>query len=169
MKRITSERAVENTRLKFSEETEREIQRLLERRETPQSALVGVLHLAQAQFKYISGEVEELIAGRLGLTVAHVHGVMTFYTMFHDKPVGKYLLQFCSTLPCALRGSEELFDHCVKKFGIKNGETTRDGRFTLMKVECLGSCGTAPVVQINDDYYENLDVAALDRLLDSLR
>lgn len=155
-------------KLQFSEETEREIQRLLERRETPQSALMGVIHLAQAQFGHISTEVEELIAQRLGLKLAHVHGVVTFYTMFRTKPMGKYLLQFCSTLPCALRGSEELFDYCSKKLGIKNGETTKDGKFTLLKVECLGSCGTAPVVQINDDYYEDLDKDKLDKILSSL-
>lgn len=155
-------------KLQFSEETEREIQKLLERRENPQSALMGVIHLAQAQFGYISTEVEELIAQRLGLKLAHVHGVVTFYTMFRTKPMGKYLLQFCSTLPCALRGSEELFDYCSKKLGIKNGETTKDGKFTLLKVECLGSCGTAPVVQINDDYYEDLDKDKLDKILSSL-
>lgn len=154
--------------MQFSEETEREIQKLLERRETPQSALMGVIHLAQSQFGHISPEVEKLIAQRLGLTFAHVHGVVTFYTMFRTRPVGKYLLQFCSTLPCALRGSEELFDYCSKKLGIKNGETTRDGKFTLIKVECLGSCGTAPVVQINDDYYEDLDKDKLDKILSSL-
>lgn len=153
---------------KFNEETEKGIQTLIERRENSQSALMGVLHLAQKQFGCFTPEVEEMVAERLGLKLAHVHGVVTFYTMFQTKPVGKYLLQFCSTLPCALRGSEELFDHCSKKLGIKNGETTPDGRFSLMKVECLGSCGTAPVVQINDDYHENLDEQALDKLLDSL-
>jgi len=159
---------VENGKPKFSEETEREILRLIELRENPKSAMMGVLHVVQKQFGFISGDVEALVAERLGVSPAHVHGVVTFYTMYHDKPVGKYLLQFCSTLPCALRGSEELFDHCAKKLGIRNGETTRDGRFTLMKVECLGSCGTAPVVQINDDYHENLDVEKLDKLLASL-
>jgi len=82
--------------------------------------------------------------------------------------VGKYLVQFCSTLSCALRDSENLFHHCSKKLGIKNGETTANGKFSLLKVECLGSCGTAPVVQLNEDYHENMTVEKLDRLLDSL-
>lgn len=159
---------MDNGKPKFSEETEREIQKLIERRETPKSALMGILHVVQKQFGFFTGEVEDLVAKRIGVPPAHVHGVVTFYTMYHGKPVGKYLLQFCSTLPCALRGSEELFDHCAKKFGIKNGETTKDGKFSLMKVECLGSCGTAPVVQINEDYHENLDVVKLDKLLSSL-
>ena len=157
-----------DVKVKFSEETEKEIQKLIEQRENPQSALMGVLHLARKQFGFISSEVEDLVAARLSLSLAHVHGVVTFYSMFHDKPVGKYLLKFCSTLPCALRGSEHLFDHCMRKFGIRNGETSSDGKFTLMKVECLGSCGTAPVVQINDNYHEDLDIPALDKLLDSL-
>ena len=157
-----------NDQIKFSDETEKGIEKVLGKRETKQSALMAALHIVQKQFGYFSPDAEELVAERLGLGVAHVHGVVTFYTMFNEKPVGKYLLQFCSTLPCALRGSEELFDHCAGKLGVKNGETTSDGKFTLMKVECLGSCGTAPVVQINDDYHENLTIESFDKLLDSL-
>ena len=126
------------------------------------------LHLAQREYGCISPEVEEMIADRLELTLAYVHGVVTFYTFFHTESVGKYLLQFCSTLPCALRGSDELFDHCSKKLGIKAGETTQDGKFTLVKVECLGSCGTSPVVQVNEDYHEEMSIEKLDKLLDSL-
>lgn len=154
--------------IKFSDETEKGIEAVLGKRETKQSALMDALHIVQKQFGYFSPDAEELVAQRLGLGVAHVHGVVTFYTMFNEKPVGRYLLQFCSTLPCALRGSEELFDHCAEKLGVKNGETTSDGKYTLMKVECLGSCGTAPVVQVNDDYHENLTIESFDKLLDSL-
>jgi len=154
--------------MNFSPEAEKEFQKIMARSETKQGALMMTLHLAQSQFGHISSEVEEMISKRLALTLAYVHGVVTFYTYFHSKPVGKYLVQFCSTLPCALRGSEELFEHCAKKLGIKNGETTSNGKFTLLKVECLGSCGTAPVVQLNEDYHEDMTVEKLDRLLDSL-
>lgn len=126
------------------------------------------LHLTQREFGCISPDVEKMIGERLGLELAYIHGLATFYTYFHTKPVGKYLLQFCSTLPCALRGSEQLFDHCAKKLGLKNGQTTSNGLFTLIKVECLGSCGTAPVVQINEDYHEDMSVEKLDKLLESL-
>jgi len=154
--------------MNFSPEAEKEFQKIMARSETKQGALMMTLHLAQSQFGHISPEAEEMISEKLNLTLAYVHGVVTFYTYFHSKPVGKYLVQFCSTLPCALRGSEELFDHCSKKLGIKNGETTSNGKFTLLKVECLGSCGTAPVVQLNEDYHEDMTTEKLDRLLDSL-
>ncbi len=152
----------------FSAEGQKEFRKILDDSETRQGALMMSLHLAQREFGHVNQEVEELLAEKLGLTLAYVHGVVTFYSYFHTEPVGKYLLQFCSTLPCALRGSEELHDHVCKKLGIKSGETTSDGKFTVIKVECLGSCGTAPVVQVNEDYHEDMTVEKLDKLLDSL-
>ena len=95
--------------------------------------------------------------------------MVSFYTMFHRKPVGRHVVQVCRTLSCALMGADELFEHLTRKLGVGPGETTSDGRFTLKCVECLASCGTAPVVQINDDYYENLTPAGLDRVLDGLK
>jgi len=154
--------------MEFSAEGQKEFQSILDKSETRQGALMMALHLAQREFGHIGREVEEMLAEKLGLTLAYVHGVVTFYTYFHAQPVGKYLLQFCSTLPCALRGSEELHDHACKKLGIRSGETTPDGKFTVVKVECLGSCGTAPVVQVNEDYHEEMTVEKLDKLLDSL-
>lgn len=154
--------------MEFSPQAREEFQRILDRSETKQGALMMTLHLAQREFGCINPEVEELIASELDLMLAYVRGVVTFYTYFHTEPVGKYLLQFCSTLPCALRGSEALHDHCCKKLGIKSGATTSDGKFTVIKVECLGSCGTAPVVQVNEDYHEDMSVEKLDKLLDSL-
>lgn len=152
----------------FSAEGQKEFRKILENSETRQGALMMSLHLAQREFGSISREVEEMLAEKLGLTLAYVHGVVTFYSYFHTQPLGKYLLQFCSTLPCALRGSEELHDHACKKLGIESGETSSDGKFTVIKVECLGSCGTAPVVQVNEDYHEEMTVEKLDKLLDSL-
>jgi len=154
--------------MEFSPEAEKEFRKILDRSETKQGALMMTLHLAQREFGCVDPDVEKLIAEKLDLKLAYVHGLVTFYTYFHTESVGKYLLQFCSTLPCALRGSDELFAHCSKKFGIKNGETTPDGKFTLVRVECLGSCGTAPVVQVNEDYHEDMDIDKLDKLIDSL-
>ena len=87
---------------------------------------------------------------------AHVHGAVTFYTMYKQRPTGKYHIQVCTTLSCMLRGSDELVEHLEQKLGIKVGETTPDGKFSLVRVECLGSCGTAPMFQLNDDYHEDL-------------
>jgi NADH-quinone oxidoreductase subunit E len=98
-----------------------------------------------------------------------VFGVATFYTMFNLKPVGKYHLQLCMTLSCSLMGSDRLFRHLERKLEVGHGETTRDGRFTLRKVECLAACGGGPCMQVNFDYHENLDEAKVDALLENLR
>jgi len=99
------------------------------------------------------------------VSAAHVHGAVTFYTMFKQRPSGRYHVQVCTTLSCMLRGSDELLEHIEKKLGIRAGETTPDGKFSLVRVECLGSCGTAPMLQLNDDYHEDLTPEAVDRLL----
>jgi NADH-quinone oxidoreductase subunit E len=132
------------------------------------SAVLPLLYVAQREFGYVPKEAEELVAGLLDLPPADVAGVVSFYTMFHREPVGKYVVQVCRTLSCALMGADDLASHLQKKLGIGPGETTPDGRFTLKWVECLASCGTAPVVQINDDYHENLSIQQLNQLLDSL-
>jgi NADH:ubiquinone oxidoreductase subunit E len=104
----------------------------------------------------------------LDLPPVRIYEVATFYTMLRTRPCGKYLLQVCRSLSCCLVGGEGVLHHIEKRLGIHDGQTTPDGTFTLMTVECLGSCGTGPVVQINDDYHESLTVESLDRLLDSL-
>jgi NADH-quinone oxidoreductase subunit E len=108
------------------------------------------------------------VAAELELSPAHVFGVLTFYTHYRRPGDGKYLLQVCSTISCALRGSRDIAAYLEKRLGIEPGQTTPDGKFTLKKVECLGSCGTAPVVQINETYHENMTPEKLDRILDSL-
>ena len=108
------------------------------------------------------------MARLLDVPPADVAGVVSFYTMFHRQPVGKYVVEVCRTLSCALMGADDIASHLRRKLGISPGETTPDGRFTLRNVECLGSCGTAPAVQINGVYHENLDIQSLDRILDSL-
>ena len=153
----------------FSEETRRELDRVVSRYPDREAAILPALHLAQREFGYVSDEAIAHVAGLIGVTAARVEGVATFYTMYNRKPVGKYHVQICRNLSCSLMGAEHLIERVSKKLGIKPGETTADGRITLTKAECLGSCGTAPVMQVNDDYHENLTADSIDRILDGLR
>jgi NADH-quinone oxidoreductase subunit E len=130
--------------------------------------MLPVLWLVQRQQGWVSLEAEEWIGRRLGVEPSHVHGCVTFYTMYKPKPSGRHHIQVCTTVSCMLRGCDELLAHIEKKLGIHPGETTRDGKFSLVKVECLGSCDTAPMLQLNDDYHENLTPESVDRLLDGL-
>lgn len=130
--------------------------------------LLPALHEAQSETGWLPPEVMEEVGRYIGIHAARVREVASFYTMYNLKPVGKYHLKVCTNVACALRGSEELVRHCEQKFEIRCGETTRDKKFTLMEEECLGACGTAPAMMLNDDYHENLDVPKLDRLLNSL-
>jgi NADH-quinone oxidoreductase E subunit len=134
----------------------------------PGAALLPVLWLCQDRWGWISPGIMEAISDRLGLSPAFVEGVVSFYTMYRLRPPGKYLLQVCTTLSCHLCGTPALVDHLRRKLGIDFGETTPDGLFTLADVQCLGACGEAPVVQINDDYYTGLTTAELDGILGEL-
>ena len=134
----------------------------------PKAALLPVLWEAQKARGYVDLEAEEWIARRLGVSASHVHGCVTFYTMYKQRPSGRHHIQVCTTLSCMLRGSDRLVEHLERKLGIHVGETTPDGKFSLVRVECLGSCGTAPMFQLNDDYHENLTLEKVDRLLESL-
>jgi NADH-quinone oxidoreductase E subunit len=134
----------------------------------PKAALLPVLWLLQRTKGWVDLDSEAWVAKRLGVSPADVHGVVTFYTMFKRRPFGRYHIQVCTTLSCMLRGSDDLVEHLTRRLKIRPGETTPDGRFSLVKVECLGSCGTAPMLQLNDDYHENLTIESLDRLLDGL-
>ncbi|MCH7529322.1 MAG: NAD(P)H-dependent oxidoreductase subunit E [Candidatus Marinimicrobia bacterium] len=153
----------------FTPERQERFQALLERYPDKRSVTLPALHLAQEQEGYLSGETIVVLARLLSIVPADLMDTVSFYTMFHTKPKGKYLLQVCQTLSCSLAGADQLVDHLNEKYEIKAGETTTDGRFTLVKVECLGSCGTAPVLQINDDYYERLSLPKVDRILGKLR
>ena len=153
----------------FNAQSKQKIDEILKRYPNKQAALLPVLWVAQEEFGHVSPEAMELVAKFLDLSPAHVYGVVTFYTMYHQKPVGKYHLQLCRTLPCALMGSEKLLAHIKKRIGIEEGQTTPDGRFTLSTVECLASCGTAPVVQINEKYCENLTEDEMDKILGELK
>ncbi len=134
------------------------------------SAVIALLDLAQRQNGgWLSGEAIEYVADYLDIAPIRVHEVATFYSMFNLKPVGKYFIQVCRTTPCWLCGSDDLTQLCRDKLGIEKGETTEDGLFTLVEVECLGACANAPMVQINDDYYEDLTAERLAKVLEALK
>jgi NADH-quinone oxidoreductase E subunit len=150
-------------------EFERRVDEIVAKYPQPKAALLPVLWEVQKARGSIDLESEEWVASRLGVAASHVHGCVTFYTMYKQKASGRYHIQVCTTLSCMLRGSDELVRHLEGKLGIKTGETTPDGKFSLVRVECLGSCGTAPMFQLNDDYHENLTHDAVDRLLTGLK
>ena len=153
----------------FSERAMQEFERIRSRYPDREAAILPALYLWQQEFGNISAEGIVYVAGLLGLSPARIEGVATFYTMYNRKPVGRYHVQVCQNLSCSLMGAEELIEILSGKLGVKPGETTADGKFTLSAVECLGSCGTAPVMQVNDDYFENLTGDAIDAILDKCR
>lgn len=153
----------------LSADARRKIESLKGNYETKRSALLPALHVAQRDQGWISEETQLEVAALLDVTPQAVKEIVTFYTMFQQKPVGRHLLQVCRTVSCWLCGGHDLQRHLEERLGIKEGETTPDGRFTLIGVECLGSCGTAPVMQVNETYYENLTPEAVDRLLEELK
>ncbi len=135
-----------------------------------QSAVLGLLDLAQRQNdNFASDGVIDAVAALLGMPRIRVMEVASFYTMINRKPVGKYHLQCCTTTPCWLRGSSEVVDAMKKHLGIGFGEVTKDGLFSMLEVECIGACVNAPVVQINDDFYEDLDADSIVRILKALQ
>lgn len=147
---------------------ERELEALLLKYPTKMAACIPALHLCQDQNGYIDEEAMLYVAGRLELPPAHVKGVVTFYTLFNQRPVGQHQVWVCKTLPCALRGAGGILAHCEKRLGIHPGETTPDGKFTLRTAECLASCGTAPMMQVDKAYYEDLTPDKVDQILESL-
>lgn len=161
----------ENTTIAFSPETLQLAQQIIKRypEGRHKSALLPLLHLAQAEFDgWLSPAAMDYVAGLLNIKSIEVYEVATFYSMYNLNPVGKCLIEVCQTGPCWLRGADDIVAHIEKKLGIKNGETTADGKFTLKTVECLGSCGTAPMLQCGADYYENLTPEKVDVILDKL-
>jgi NADH-quinone oxidoreductase E subunit len=154
--------------LQFSPEALRKVGEVVQCYPKKEAALLPVLYLAQKEFGHLSSEAIDYIAELMELPIARVYGVVTFYTMLNMKPIGRHHLQVCRTLPCALIGAEKITALLKARLGIQIGETTRDGKFTLSEVECLASCGTAPMMQINDDYYENLSEEKVAAILQRL-
>lgn len=153
----------------FTPDNQKEFENILARYPNKMAALLPTLWLAQNQRGYLPLDVQEAVAKMLSLSPAHVYGVVTFYTMFKTKPVGKFHLGVCRTLSCALRGGEQIARHIERRCGIKNGEVTKDGLFSFEEMECLASCGTAPAMTVNEAYFENLTIEKVDQLLDRLQ
>jgi len=153
----------------LSEAQERELAEVLSRYPNKMAACIPVLHLCQnANGNWVSPDVIQFVSERLELSSAHVKGVVTFYTLFNQHPPGKHQVWVCRTLSCALRGSEDLLAHCSKRLGIGVGQTTADGKFTLRTAECLASCGSAPMMQVDKTYYEGLTPDRVDEILAEL-
>lgn len=152
----------------LSPERDRELSEILTRYPTKMAACIPALHLCQDQHGWIDDEIVDFVSRRLDLPPSHVKGVVTFYTLFNQHPVGKHQVWVCRTLPCALRGAGDVLAQCEKKLGIKAGETTADGKVTLRTAECLASCGTAPMMQVDKDYFENLTTEQVDAILEAL-
>lgn len=157
---------------RFSEAQLQEVKRLTSRypEGRQKSALIPVLHLAQNTFGgWLSKEVMDYVAELLSITPIEVYEVASFYTMFNLQPVGKHLLEVCQTGPCMLNGSESIIEYIYEKLGIRPGETTADGLFTLKTVECLGACGYAPMLQLGEHYREHLTKEKIDALIESCK
>ena len=157
---------------KFSEAQLAEFNRLVARypEGKQKSALLPVLHLAQDSFDgWLSTETMDYVAELLNITPIEVYEVATFYSMYNTKPVGKYMFEVCQTGPCMLRGSDDIIAYIENTLGIKPGETTADGLFTLKTVECLGACGYAPMMQLGKHYREHLTKEKVDAIIDECR
>jgi NADH-quinone oxidoreductase subunit E len=137
--------------------------------EQRKSAILYALYLAQGQLGYLTGNAMRFVAQQIGCSTADVEDVVSYYTMFYTKPVGKRVLNVCRTLSCALLGAERVTEELSKKLGIAPGQTTPDGEFTLIEVECLGACDRAPVVMVNDDWHERLAPEQAGQFVDDIR
>jgi NADH-quinone oxidoreductase E subunit len=166
---VLAARPEEITTVTFDSTMEERISAILARYPTKRAALLPVLWLCQERYGWLSPGVMRAVAERLGESPAFVEGLVTFYTMYYTEPPARYVLQVCTTLSCAICGGRELVEHLKGRLGVDFGEKTADGTFQLVGVQCLGACGSAPVIQINDDYYENLDAKGLDAVLDELK
>ena len=153
----------------FSAETETKFKQLASLYPRKRSALIPMLLLAQKEHGYVKAETIEYVGEYLDLNPSEVDSIMSFYTLLRRRPMGKYHIMICTNLACMLRGSDEI-EACVKrKLGVELGAVTPDGLFSAIEFECLGSCTTAPVMQINGEFYENLDVRRTEDILDDLR
>ena len=135
---------------------------------TSSSLVLPLLHFVQEEKGYVTQEDAAAISDCTGVPAIQVTEALTWYTMFRRAPAGRHVVKICRNISCSLRGAERLIDHLRKQLGVEVGETSADGRVTLLTVECLASCGTAPAMQVDDTYHENLDEAAIDRILERL-
>lgn len=153
----------------FNVEELKQVEAHISKYPTKKSAIMPVLWMAQKKFGWLSKEVMEYVAELLDLTYAHVYGVSTFYTMFFKKPMGKNHVQVCTNVACMLRQGDQIFEFVKDKLGIGHNEATSDGNFSLEEVECMGACGGAPMIAINEDFYENVDKNIVEDLINKIQ
>ena len=156
----------------FSPEVLERVNRLIARypADRKKSVLIPLLHIAQEELGgYLTVDIMDYVASLLGIQPIEVYEVATFYSMFYLEKMGTYVIEVCRTGPCAIMGGEQILEHLEKALEIRTGETTPDGIFTLREVECLGSCGTGPVMQVNSEFHERLTPGKVDRILDDMR
>lgn len=154
--------------IEFSPDKLNQVNELISRYPHKEAAVLPVLYLAQKEFGYLSPESIEYVAKLMEIPTARLYGTVSFYSLLYMKPMGRHHIQVCRTFPCALLGAEKITDSIKRRLGIDIGETTADGKFTLSEVECLASCGTGPMMQINDEYYENLSEEKIEAILKDL-
>jgi len=150
----------------ISEQAKQRMRNLAARYPVARSAVMPALYVAQQEEGYITQDALQAVADAIGMTVDDVESVATFYTMYYQQPPGKKVVKICTSISCYLRNCDALVKHLEQRLGIKRGETTADGNYTLMTVECLASCGTAPVLQVNDEFVENVTLEMADALVD---
>lgn len=151
--------------LEFSEQAKQHVDRILSRYPDKQAGLIPVLHVAQEEFGCLSDEVVDLVARHLDVPHAHIHGVVTFYTMLHQKKHGQHELMVCTNVSCMLRGAYDILGHLEKRLGIRAGQTTADGVFTLVEEECLAACANAPMMICGSEYFLDLTPEKVDEIL----
>lgn len=158
-----------NKTIEFPPDVKARFEETLTRYPTKEAALLPTLHMVQETWGWISPEAVHYVGNLLDLSPATVFGVVSFYDMYNQVPVGKYQLRVCTNLSCMVSNAYDIYEHLCDKLKVKPHENTKDGLYTVVEVECLGSCGTAPVVQVNNDYHENMSVEKMDDLLTRLK
>lgn len=153
----------------FTEENLKKLEALKKQYPTSRALTLPALWLAQEQFGWLSEDTMKYVAEQISVPFNHVYSVASFYTMYNKKPVGKFHIQVCTNISCQLLDSEKMVEFICTKLGVKKNEITSDGKYSVSEVECLGSCGTAPVLQINDDYHEKLTAENIDLIIENLK
>ncbi len=153
----------------LSESNLKNIEELKKRYPTTQALVLPVLWMVQEEYGYISEEAMKYVAKLLNVTYGHILGVVTFYTMYHPEPIGKHHIEVCTNVSCMLRGSDTIVSHLEQRLGVRIGETSKDMKWTLSEVECMGSCGTAPMLALGEEYHEDLTIEKVDKILEALK
>ncbi len=149
----------------FSEAAIKELEEIRQKYPSARAALLPAIYIAQKEFGWLSQDAYEAVANALGVPKAIARGVGTFYAMYKHKPLGRNIVQLCTNVSCMILGAERLVDFLKNKYGLEPGGTTPDGRFSLVIMECIGACGTAPAMLVNDDFYENLTEEYIEEIL----